>query len=85
MNQCTRQVGAAFVISTPKRVEAQLVEGCPEELILSYTGSRRLECDGRDNPTSYARKLVTVTSGGVLDWLDSVLERYSFDELGEVA
>ena len=36
-------------------------------------------------PRSYARKLVTVTSGGVLDWLDSVLERYSFDELGEVA
>ena len=35
--------------------------------------------------SSYARKLVTVTSGGVLDWLDPVLERYSFDELGEVA
>ena len=34
---------------------------------------------------SYARKLVTVTSGGVFDWLDPVLEWYSFDELGEVA
>ena len=36
-------------------------------------------------PPSYARKLVTVTSGGVFDWLDPVLEWYSFDELGEVA
>ena len=35
--------------------------------------------------SSYARKLVTVTSGGVFDWLDPVLEWYSFDELGEVA
>ena len=38
-----------------------------------------------EHQASYARKLVTVTSGGVLDWLDPVLERYSFDELGEVA
>ncbi len=34
---------------------------------------------------SYAQKLVTGHSGGVFDWLDPVLERYSFDELGEVA
>ncbi len=34
---------------------------------------------------SYARKLVTVISGGVFDLLDPVLERHSFDELGEVA
>ena len=38
-----------------------------------------------DPAKSYARKLVTVTSGGVFDWLDPVLEWYSFDELGEVA
>jgi hypothetical protein len=29
--------------------------------------------------------LVTVISGGVFDLLDPVLERHSFDELGEVA
>jgi len=31
---------------------------------------------------SYARKLVTGTSGGVFDLLDPVLERRSFDEFG---
>ena len=34
---------------------------------------------------SYARKLVTALSGGVFDLLDPVLERYSFDEFGELA
>ena len=34
---------------------------------------------------SYARKLVTVTSGGVFYLLDPVLERHSFYEFGEVA
>ena len=33
---------------------------------------------------SYARKLVTGTSGGVFDLLDPVLERHSFDEFGEL-
>jgi hypothetical protein len=35
--------------------------------------------------SSYAQKLVTGTSGGVFDLLDAVLERYSFDDLGEAA
>ena len=34
---------------------------------------------------SYGRKLVTALSGGVFDLLDPVLERYSFDEFGELA
>jgi endonuclease/exonuclease/phosphatase family metal-dependent hydrolase len=34
--------------------------------------------------TSYARKLVTAISSGVFDLFDPVLERHSFDELGEV-
>jgi hypothetical protein len=34
---------------------------------------------------SYGRKLVTGISGGVFDLLDPVLERYSFDEFGELA
>ena len=34
--------------------------------------------------TSYARKLVTVDSGGVFGKLDPVLELYSFDEFGEL-
>ena len=33
---------------------------------------------------SYARKLVTAISSGVFDLFDPVLERHSFDELGEV-
>ncbi len=41
--------------------------------------------EGRPRTESYARKLVTVISGGVFDLLDPVLERHSFDELGEVA
>ena len=35
-------------------------------------------------PTSYVRKLVTELSGGVFGFLDSVLERHSFDEFGEL-
>ncbi len=34
---------------------------------------------------NYARKLVTVISGGVFDLLDPVLERHSFDDVGEMA
>ena len=34
---------------------------------------------------NYARKLVTVISGGVLDLLYPVLERHSFDDVGEMA
>ena len=34
--------------------------------------------------TSYDRKLVTVLSGGVFNLLDTVLERDSFDEFGEL-
>ena len=33
---------------------------------------------------SYVRKLVTELSGGVFGYLDSVLERRSFDEFGEL-
>ena len=33
---------------------------------------------------SYARKLVTGILGGVFDLFDPVLERYSFDEFGEL-
>ena len=36
------------------------------------------------NKTSYVRKLVTELSGGVFGYLDSVLERHSFDEFGEL-
>ncbi len=39
----------------------------------------------RPRPKSYARKLVTVISGGVFDLLDPVLERHSFDDLGKAA
>ena len=35
-------------------------------------------------PVSYVRKLVTELSGGVFGYLDSVLERHSFDEFGEL-
>jgi hypothetical protein len=34
---------------------------------------------------SYARKLVTAISSGVFDLLDPVLERHSFDDVGEMA
>ena len=34
--------------------------------------------------SSYARKLVTALSGGVFGYLDSVLERHSFDEFGKL-
>ena len=39
--------------------------------------------EGWYNP-SYVRKLVTELSGGVFGYLDSVLERHSFDEFGEL-
>ena len=37
-----------------------------------------------DKTVSYVRKLVTELSGGVFGYLDSVLERHSFDEFGEL-
>ena len=37
-----------------------------------------------DDAGSYVRKLVTELSGGVFGYLDSVLERHSFDEFGEL-
>ena len=37
-----------------------------------------------DFDRSYVRKLVTEISGGVFGYLDSVLERHSFDEFGEL-
>ena len=40
---------------------------------------------GSPNRANYARKLVTVISGGVFDLLDPVLERHSFDDVGEMA
>ena len=42
----------------------------------------RMRKEGR--ATSYVRKLVTELSGGVFGYLDSVLERHSFDEFGEL-
>ena len=39
---------------------------------------------GTDARMSYVRKLVTELSGGVFGYLDSVLERHSFDEFGEL-
>ncbi len=40
--------------------------------------------DGAKVAWSYARKLVTVISGGVFDLLDTVLERHSLDDVAEV-
>ena len=40
--------------------------------------------DGDGLTRSYVRKLVTELSGGVFGYLDSVLERHSFDEFGEL-
>ena len=43
------------------------------------------ECsNGYLSRSSYVRKLVTELSGGVFGYLDSVLERHSFDEFGEL-
>ena len=39
---------------------------------------------GKSGWMSYVRKLVTELSGGVFGYLDSVLERHSFDEFGEL-
>ena len=45
-------------------------------------GKRRVAI--REVIKSYVRKLVTELSGGVFGYLDSVLERHSFDEFGEL-
>ena len=49
-------------------------------------GSRLSNCRRveRHEGESYVRKLVTELSGGVFGYLDSVLERHSFDEFGEL-
>ena len=45
----------------------------------------RCECSRDEGEHgSYVRKLVTELSGGVFGYLDSVLERHSFDEFGEL-
>jgi hypothetical protein len=60
--------------------------------VISEKDPTRILCDFTDQFTSrgrghqsYARKLVTVISGGVFDLLDPVLERHSFDDLGKAA
>ena len=50
--------------------------GGPRREVRFLLGSRRT--------WSYVRKLVTELSGGVFGYLDSVLERHSFDEFGEL-
>ena len=45
---------------------------------------RNLILMGLEPTQSYVRKLVTELSGGVFGYLDSVLERHSFDEFGEL-
>ena len=44
----------------------------------------RRRCSVQVGDGSYVRKLVTELSGGVFGYLDSVLERHSFDEFGEL-
>ena len=54
----------------------------------AYNGSkaiRYLVNGAHSTDSNYARKLVTVISGGVFDLLDPVLERHSFDDVGEMA
>ena len=46
--------------------------------------ARRIVGDWPARFGSYVRKLVTELSGGVFGYLDSVLERHSFDEFGEL-
>jgi hypothetical protein len=55
----------------------------PKEVRVSTAGAGGCQASGW-NLTSYARKLVTVISGGVFCKLDPVLERHSFDEFGEL-
>ena len=45
---------------------------------------RRVVVTSSNHAWSYVRKLVTELSGGVFGYLDSVLERHSFDEFGEL-
>ena len=54
---------------------------------ISLTVGMKIRCKfaPSDMIVSYGRKLVTALSGGVFDLLDPVLERYSFDEFGELA
>ena len=51
-----------------------------------FFSDRRIYADAGilDLEVSYVRKLVTELSGGVFGYLDSVLERHSFDEFGEL-
>ena len=55
-------------------LDAELMEGAADLGVLILG----------DLAASYVRKLVTELSGGVFGYLDSVLERHSFDEFGEL-
>ncbi len=55
------------------------------KFVLKMIGAKRYETMCSYASRSYARKLVTVISGGVFDLLDPLLERHSIDEFGEVA
>ena len=51
---------------------------------ITVGSSDRFRLEGVVRDRSYVRKLVTELSGGVFGYLDSVLERHSFDEFGEL-
>ena len=58
--------------------------GIASVLSLVLRGSRFPMTNLDGTSESYVRKLVTELSGGVFGYLDSVLERHSFDEFGEL-
>ena len=58
-----------------------VAQGFPQEGLLT---NQRLNDGSIVMFRSYVRKLVTELSGGVFGYLDSVLERHSFDEFGEL-
>jgi len=61
------------------------IPSLPVKSLGRHRSSERKQEENIQASTSYAQKLVTVISGGVFDLLDPVLERHSFDDLGEVA
>ena len=71
------------------RVEVEFARQIAQRLVkrlkdLSSDPRRRQLSPVCGPQTSYVRKLVTELSGGVFGYLDSVLERHSFDEFGEL-